>query len=99
VNCSTYRAVLQLRTTRQALKNFKSAEDTTPGFYRGNWLYLAKTHYQLSQYKEAKEWLTKLLEHEPQNGEEEEVSSSGHVHATFCEFNPGCVHACLGIRE
>ena len=60
----------------QALKNFQDAEDTSPGFYCGNWLYLAKTCYQLSKKQEAKQWLTKLLERKTENKEDEEV---GHV--------------------
>lgn len=49
------------------------AEDTTPGFYTGNWLYLGKTYYQLSNSTEAKKWLQKLLDYTEQNEEDKEV--------------------------
>ena len=49
------------------------AEETSPGFYTGNWLYLGKTYYQLSKSAEAKKWLQKLLEYTEENAEDKEV--------------------------
>lgn len=63
----------------QALKYFLDAEETKPGFYTGNWLYLARTYYQLGKYGEAKDWLKKLLEYSPKNVEDEEVSLPLHI--------------------
>ena len=64
----------------QALKYFQEAEETVPGFFPGNWLYLAKTHYQLSNKPEAKKWVTKVLDHKVVNKEDEGVSVYYSVH-------------------
>ena len=58
----------------QALGYFEEAEETSPGWYTGNWLFLGKTYYQLGKKTEAKEYLTKLLEAKPCNPEDTEAS-------------------------
>ena len=83
----------------QALKYFTDAEETTPGFFSVNWLFLAKCHYQLSHKAEARQWLTKLLEHPVQNAEEREVCGRecrvGSVGTLLCV----CVCVCRAMRK
>ena len=65
------------------MKYFLDAEETKPGFYTGNWLYLAKTYYQLRKYQDAKKWLQTLLEAPSKNVEDREVSQHIGLYSRF----------------
>lgn len=59
----------------QALSHFEAAESVKAGFFSHNWLFLGKTHYQLSNREEARRWLTKVVELEKEGPEHKEVSA------------------------
>lgn len=63
----------------QALRYFLTAEDISPGFFTGNWLYLAKTYYQLGNYAEALKWARKLVAYEAEHLEDVEVRPKNKV--------------------
>jgi len=44
-----------------ALKMFLKAEEIRPGFWAENPLFIGKCYYQMSNYAQAKEWLTKAI--------------------------------------
>ena len=46
----------------QALTHFEAAEKLNKEDFYDNWLFLAKTYYELSEYEQAKKWATKVTE-------------------------------------
>jgi len=46
----------------QALTHFEAAESLNKEQLVDNWLFLAKTYYELSKYDQAKEWATKVVD-------------------------------------
>ena len=78
-------------THTQALSHFEAAESARPGFFSFNWLYLGKTHYQLSNKKEARSWLTKVMELQKDGPEHKEV----HICTNMAEH----VLFVMGIRQ
>jgi len=56
-----------------ALAMFKKAEEIRPGFYVENPLFIGKCYYQMSKYKEAKEWLSKAVNAECKTDEDKKT--------------------------
>ena len=64
----------------KALGYFEDAEQTSPGWYTGNLLFLGKTYQKLSNNSEAKKYLTKLLDFEAaSNPEDAEVRMTTRI--------------------
>nr|XP_039249598.1 regulator of microtubule dynamics protein 2-like [Styela clava] len=59
---STLFATPPTSSVQEALECFLKAEELDHGFYKSNQLYIGKCYYEMSKYKEAKNWLEKAKE-------------------------------------
>lgn len=57
-------------TIEDALKYFLKAEEINSGFYKANQLYIAKCHYEMSEYDEAKRWLVSAKQLDVSNSDD-----------------------------
>jgi tetratricopeptide (TPR) repeat protein len=57
----------------EAFSYFSAAEEASPGFFKANWLWLGKCLVQMSRTAEAKQWLVKLMDTEPDTIDDKEA--------------------------